>query len=141
MVDSRFERFLVIRLSAIGDCVHCSAAVRALREARPDACIGWMVEPKSAAVVVGSSLVDEVIVWDRDKEPLFPPGGLLAMRRRLLPYRFDTALDFQGLGRSAIVSLLSGAPRRIGFVDSREAGALAANVPCGTRASGSWVAE
>ena len=42
-----------------------SAAVTALRKACPDDYIAWVVEPKSAPVVVGNRYVDDVL-WERD---------------------------------------------------------------------------
>ncbi|MBD3173678.1 MAG: hypothetical protein GF320_00745 [Armatimonadia bacterium] len=118
---------LVIRLSAIGDCVMTSPAVAALREACPDDFIAWVVEPKSAPVVVGSEYVDEVIVWERRADSYFTPGAMANMQRRLRPYSFDVALDFHGIARSALVSAASKAPDRIAFLDAREGATLAAN--------------
>src|SRR4029453_6765328 len=38
------QRILIVRLSALGDVVHVLPLLDALRRARPDAHIGWLVE-------------------------------------------------------------------------------------------------
>lgn len=133
------RRILVIKLSSIGDCIHCSAAVRRLRDARPQDYIAWLVEPKSQAVVVGMPFVDEVIVLDRKVENVATPSGFRALRRRLAPYRFDTSIDFQGLGRSGLMALASGARTRVAYLDGREATSIAATVTWPTRSPRQWV--
>jgi ADP-heptose:LPS heptosyltransferase len=49
------------------------------------------------------------------KQELRSPLGLWRLRQRLKSQRFDLAIDPQGLTKSALVSWLSGARRRIGF--------------------------
>ncbi|MGE0001849.1 MAG: glycosyltransferase family 9 protein, partial [Fimbriimonadaceae bacterium] len=60
-------RFLVVRLSAIGDCVMAAHAVSSLRRAHPKADIVWAVQEKCAPVVASPGLADEVIVVPRER--------------------------------------------------------------------------
>src|SRR4029079_16263952 len=50
------------------------------------------------------------------------PREVLSLRRKLRSLRFDTAIDMQGLTKSAVAAWLSGAVRRVGFdgQDGRE---------------------
>jgi lipopolysaccharide heptosyltransferase I len=114
---------LVVKLSAIGDVVLSTAAVRALKRHMPDARITWVVEPKSAGVLEGNPDIDEIVIWRRDKF-----RDAVSVVRELRRRRFDYALDFQGLARSGIITLLSGARKRIGYADGRERSNLAYNV-------------
>jgi ADP-heptose:LPS heptosyltransferase len=41
--DGRIERLLIVRLSAMGDMIHTLPAAQALREAYPEAMIGWLI--------------------------------------------------------------------------------------------------
>ncbi len=59
------ERFLVVRLTALGDILHTVPAVAALRAAHPKARIDWVVERKWAPVIEGSPAISEVIPFDR----------------------------------------------------------------------------
>ena len=126
MTASSLKRILVVKLSAIGDVLMATPVSRALRTAFPDSYIAWVVEKKSADVVVGNPYLDEVIVWDRCKgmgsfgTAYCFTRSLASLRRELLARKFDVCVDLQGLIRSAGVCLVSGARRRIGFADGAE---------------------
>jgi len=113
-------RFLVVRLTALGDILHTVPAVAALRHAHPNARIDWVVERKWAPVLEGSPALDEVIPFDRRSV-----WGAMECVQRLRENRYTCAIDFQGLYKSSVLAGLSGAPRRIGFERSwaREGGA------------------
>jgi heptosyltransferase-1 len=104
------ESFLVVRLTALGDILHTLPAVAALRAAHPAAHIDWVVDRKWAPVLQGSPAVDKVIAFDR-----WSVSGGVSCVRRLRRGRYRCAVDFQGLYKSAVLALLSEAPRRIGF--------------------------
>ena len=113
-------RFLIVRLTALGDILHTVPAVAALRHAHPQARIDWVVERKWAPVLEGSPAIDEVIPFDRRSV-----WGAAECVQRLRENRYTCAIDFQGLYKSSVLAGLSGAPRRIGFERSwaREGGA------------------
>ena len=124
------ERILVVKLSAIGDVLMATPIAKALRTAFPGSYIAWVVERKSAEVIVGNPYLDEVIIWDRVKtsrrwnDSISNTTGFIKLRSQLRTKRFDVCLDAQGLMRSALVSLASNAPRRIGFADAGEKGSM-----------------
>ncbi len=111
-------RVLVVRLSAVGDCVHALPAVRALRAALPAAHVAWAVDDRAAPLLEGLDEVNEFLVMPRrslrGKSRWARWRALAAYRRRLRSGAFDAAVDFQGLAKSALVGYFSGAPRRIG---------------------------
>ncbi len=72
--------------------------------------IDWVVERKWAPVLEGSPAINEVIPFDR-RSAL----GAFDCVRRLRQNKYTCAIDFQGLYKSSVLALLSGAPRRIGF--------------------------
>ena len=100
-------RILIIRLSAIGDCVMASPLPQALRAHFPDAHIAWVVRDRSRAVVVGNPFLDEVIPWHGGLE------GLFATAKRVRAGGFDVVLETQGLLKSTLLMALSGAPHRL----------------------------
>lgn len=104
------ERFLVVRLTALGDILHTVPAVAALRAAHRKAKIDWIVERKWAPVLEGSPALDAVIAFDRRSV-----WSAIECVERLRENRYTCAIDFQGLYKSSILAALSGAPRRIGF--------------------------
>jgi heptosyltransferase-1 len=125
-------RILLVRLSSIGDVIVATPAIAALRAAFPQAHLAWLVEEKSADIVRGNPALDEVIVWERAATSRH--GRMRALRehldfaRRLRERRFDVAIDFQGLLRSALLVGLSGARWRIASEGSREGSRLFYNV-------------
>jgi len=114
------ERYLIVRLTALGDILHTLPAVAAIRAAHKNARIDWVVERKWAPVLEGSPAISEVIPFDRDS--VF---GALTCVRRLRQKNYTCAIDFQGLYKSSVLAMLSAAPRRIGFErgSAREQGA------------------
>jgi lipopolysaccharide heptosyltransferase I len=121
-------RILIVRLSAIGDCLHALPVLAALRERNPQACIGWAIEEASHGLLEGHPYVDRFHIFPRRAfkrrtgtlmERL---GRLNDFRRELREARYDVALDLQGLTKSGLVTWWSGATRRVGFAgdESRE---------------------
>ncbi len=100
-------RILIIRLSAIGDCVMASPIPQALRAHFPDAHIAWAVRDKSRAVVSGNPCLDEIIPWHGGL------GGLRGAAKLVRARRFDVVLETQGLIKSTLLMALSGAPHRL----------------------------
>lgn len=125
------ERYLVVRLTALGDILHTLPAVAALRAARKNARIDWLVERKWAPVLEGSPAINEVIPFDRGS--IF---GALTCVRRLRRENYTCAIDFQGLYKSSVLVGVSRAPRRIGFERAwaREPGAAILYTECVTPA-------
>ncbi|MGB6877611.1 MAG: glycosyltransferase family 9 protein [Candidatus Acidiferrales bacterium] len=113
-------RFLVLRMSALGDIIHTLPAVCALRESFPKATIDWLVDQKWASILEGNPCVNNVIAMNRGSWQ-----SVVACVRRLRKAKYTVAIDFQSLYRSAIFGWLSGAPQRLGFDAnySRESGA------------------
>ncbi len=117
-------RILFVKLGSIGDIVHTLPSLAAVRRALPRAEISWVVERRAAEILRDNPLLDRLIEVDTKALRRVPVSGetLLAPRqqlRRLRASTFDTALDFQGLLKSAAIARLSGAKLRYGF--SREA--------------------
>lgn len=116
-----FERILIVRLGAIGDVVHTLPALAALRRAWPQAHLAWAVERGGPAKLLqGNPLLDELIELDLRgwRKSLARARTWAAIRSSvagLRGRRFDLALDFQGLWKSAMVAWAAGVPRRWGF--------------------------
>ena len=100
------DRFLIIRLSSLGDIIHTLPAFAALRRNFPQAVIRWAVEEKGKEILDLVPGIDEVVIIDK-KNWLRSAGGVRG--------RDQVALDFQGLVKSALLAFLSRSRRRIGF--------------------------
>ncbi len=107
-------RFLIVRLSALGDTLMASPLAQALREAFPDAYVGWLVEKRCASVVDGNPYLNRLHLWDGTLK------GLWETVRDLRQEGYEIALDGQGLLKSALFPWLARIPVRVGFKDARE---------------------
>lgn len=119
MVQSSL-RFLVIRLSSIGDIVHALPAVAALGETFPQAEIHWAIEARFAPLLEGNPFVHRVVKLDTLgwRKHIVSPRTLKSVVRAVGALRevpFDVALDFQGLYKSAAIAWLSRSRERLGF--------------------------
>ncbi len=89
-------RILVVRLSSLGDIIHTIPAFSCLRKARPQDHIGWYVKRKGKEIIEILQGLDEIV-------ESYKSG------------KWDITIDFQGLIKSAFVSLKSKAKVRYGF--------------------------
>jgi lipopolysaccharide heptosyltransferase I len=103
-------RILAVRLGAMGDIVHTLPAVAALKRAHGGSHVTWIVEPQWAALLEGNPFVDQVLLLRRGSA-----GGLMESWRELRDGRFDFAVDFQGLLKSAVAAAAARAARIFGF--------------------------
>ena len=122
-------KILIVKLSAIGDVIHCLPVAAALKQALPDARVSWLVDKGSAELLVNNPCVDEVITFEgkRWSKDLKNPGSWASVGsdatkflRDLKGRGFDIALEMQGLFKSGALALASGAKIRIGFNGTRE---------------------
>ncbi len=113
-------RILIVKLGSIGDIIHTLPSLAAIRRALPDAVISWVVEERSAEILRGNTMIDNLIEVDTRslrggkviEEILLDASKQL---KGLRQFKFDIAIDFQGLWKSAMIGKLSGAKRRWGF--------------------------
>jgi lipopolysaccharide heptosyltransferase I len=113
-------RFLIIRLSSIGDIVHALPAVSALGKTFPEAEIDWVVEKRLAVLLKGNPYLRRVIELDTLgwRRNLVSFAMIADVGRGIAQLRddvYDAAIDFQGLAKSAIIARLSRSRHRIGF--------------------------
>jgi heptosyltransferase I len=118
------RKFLIIRLSSLGDIVHALPAVSALGRTHLQAEIHWIVEARHAGLLQGNPYVQRVISidthqWRKQLASLETLATIRGEVRQLRREEYDAAIDFQGLYKSALTAWLSGARERIGFVESR----------------------
>lgn len=103
---------VVIKLSAIGDVLHGVPTAVALRRAFPSARIGWAVEGRAADILAGHHAIDHLFRLPRGW--LKSPRTVMRLHRQLRWFGADVAIDLQGLLKSGVATLLSGARMRIG---------------------------
>ena len=115
------RRILVIRLDLIGDLVLSMTVVRALKRTYADAEIDLLALPSSAQIVRYDPDLSNIIAYDPNawRRPKSLVQGrnwrdALRVMRQLRARRYDVAVSVFG-NWAAILAVLSGARRRVGF--------------------------
>jgi heptosyltransferase I len=131
------HRILIVRLSSMGDIIHGLPAAAMLREAFPQASIGWLIEERWAELLCALStprsgkrsperpLVDAVhtVQLKRWRSALLASQTwerIAASLSDLRSRQYDIAIDLQGAARSAILARWSGACTIYGATQPRE---------------------
>ncbi|MDX2132587.1 MAG: glycosyltransferase family 9 protein [Planctomycetota bacterium] len=119
------QRILLIRPSALGDVARTVPVLVSLRDAFPGAHIDWLVQDTFADVVRAHPALSGVVPFPRREFRLSRPARVVAFLRSLRARRYDVVIDAQGLARSGLMTLATGAPHRVGHADAREGARLA----------------
>lgn len=123
---------LIVKLSAIGDVIHTLPSLAALRKLYPAAHITWVVEEAAASLICNHPLLDEVLVSRRKSwltdfrrgEILRPLREINLFLKQLRKRPYDLVIDFHGLFKSAVIVLLSGGKRKLGYDSLQELSGL-----------------
>ncbi|MFO0901849.1 MAG: glycosyltransferase family 9 protein [Pirellulales bacterium] len=103
-------RVLLVRLSAIGDCLLTLPMACAIKAKYPHSQLTWVVERAAASLLEGHAAIDRLIVLP--KQWYKSPREIWKLRQTLRASRFDVAFDPQSLTKSAAIAWLSGTARR-----------------------------
>lgn len=131
MSDAPPRRILLVRPSALGDVCRTVPVLASLKRQFPEARIDWLVQEEFVEAVSGHPDLERVVPFPRRRlgrwwylsgEGRRTFAGLVRALRGGDGARYDLAIDCQGLVRSGIFTLISGARRRVGFADARELG-------------------
>lgn len=131
------ERLLIVRLSAMGDVIHTLPAAYALREAYPNASIGWLIEERWAELLCAPGaphrgprspqrpLADWVHTvnltgWPKSLGTIATLQQIATVWNDVRSARYEIAVDLQGAIRSALLARWSGAGIVYGAAEPRE---------------------
>lgn len=111
-------KWLIVRFSAIGDCVMAAHVPSRIRRAEPDSVIHWAVERRCSDVVDVERLCQAKHEIPRDvwRKARWSPAtwrANLAYYARLRRERFDVGLDLQGHLKTALCLRLAMPARRL----------------------------
>ena len=125
-------KLLIVRVGALGDVLHALPAAAALRNARPDWTIDWVVDPRWAPLLVNSEGRGEIVnrvhlaetkMWSAAPLSWKTLRSVAKLRRELRNERYDLVVDMQGTMRSAVIGRFARAPGFAGYENPREAAA------------------
>lgn len=117
--------YLIIKPGSLGDVIHSLPVAAAIKAARPEASLGWVIDDRWAPLLKGNPDIDKVAVFPRTQfRGLF--GGLksLPWLAGLKGIQAEQCLDLQGLLRSGIMARMSRSKKILGLSDAREGASL-----------------
>src|SRR5438309_5884425 len=121
------QRLALIKPSALGDIVHALPVLTALRRRYAEAHITWVVNRAYEPLLQGHPDLDATLPFDRAAirgNPVAAVRSYVSFTATLHRQRFDLVIDLQGLLRSNLMALATGAPRRVGLSTAREGARL-----------------
>lgn len=112
------KRILLIKISAVGDCVLATPSIRAVRQKYPKAYIALLIGRIESQALKGCPYIDEMIIYDRkgrDKGWL----RFFELAAEVRRYGFEEVVDLQNNSKSHMFAFLSAAPDRYGYRKGR----------------------
>ncbi len=117
------RRIALLKPSALGDIVHALPVLTALRIRFPAARITWVVNTAYEPLIRNHPDLTDTLPFDRG---IFKKGLWKSLRyavsfgAELRRRQFDLVIDLQGLLRTGLMCLATGAPVRVGSANARE---------------------
>ena len=105
------KSILIVLTGSLGDIARALCLPARIKGHLPQSRITWLVENRWKDLVADHPYIDTVLVFERTWR-IQPAAKILG---RLRSGRYDITLDLQRILKSGLLSLASGADRRIGF--------------------------
>ena len=130
------ERILIVNPFGIGDVLFTTPLIRAIRQAFPEASIGYLCNRRTERILRHNPHLNEVFVYERDelvglwhRSPREWVAALAGLLGRIRRSRFDLVIDLSLGERYSFLLMLLGIHRRVGFDYRRRGRFLTATLP------------
>jgi heptosyltransferase I len=124
-----YKRILIVRLSALGDTALTLPLLFALREAIPNAHMGWVVGEAAAPLLENLPQLNRIHIWEKSTRN---PLDMWRLIKEIRAEAYEVSIDPQGLTRSSILPYFAGIAKRVGFapapLEGRELAPLFTNL-------------
>ncbi|MCQ2650349.1 lipopolysaccharide heptosyltransferase I [Helicobacter pylori] len=109
-------KIAIVRLSALGDIIVSAVFLALIKERFTDAQIEWFVDERFGAILEHSPYIDKLhpIALKRALKT-FNPLKIFKLFKSLRAYEYDIIIDMQGLVKSALITQMLKAPKKVGF--------------------------
>ena len=111
---SAYRDIAIVMLSAIGDAVHVLPVANAIKRARPEASITWVIQPAAHRLVYNHPAIDEFILFPRSRGARVI-GDYLTTARRLRRKRYDLVLALQVYMKAGLLTAAIRSQFKLGF--------------------------
>ncbi|MGL2737209.1 lipopolysaccharide heptosyltransferase I [Helicobacter pylori] len=109
-------KIAIVRLSALGDIIVSAVFLAAIKERFTDAQIEWFVDERFGAILEHSPYIDKLHpIALKSALTTFNPLKIFKLFKNLRAYEYDIIIDMQGLIKSALITQMLKAPKKVGF--------------------------
>ncbi|GAA9497854.1 lipopolysaccharide heptosyltransferase I [Helicobacter pylori] len=109
-------KIAIVRLSALGDIIVSAVFLAVIKECLPDAQIEWFVDERFSAILEHSPYIDKLHpIALKSTLTTFNPLKIFKLFKSLRAYEYDIIIDMQGLVKSALITQMLKAPKKVGF--------------------------
>ncbi|MFP6297381.1 lipopolysaccharide heptosyltransferase I [Helicobacter pylori] len=109
-------KIAIVRLSALGDIIVSAVFLAAIKECLPNAQIEWFVDERFGAILEHSPYIDKLHpIALKSTLTTFNPLKIFKLFKSLRAYEYDIVIDMQGLVKSALITQMLKAPKKVGF--------------------------
>jgi heptosyltransferase-1 len=119
------KKILIVKPSSLGDVVHSLPFLDSIRTGFPKSEIHWVIAKGLEGLLEGHPMISSLVVINKDMWKKVSGTGetvreIRQLFRRLRGEGYDMVIDLQGLLRSGLIAMCTGAPLRVGFAEARE---------------------
>ncbi|GAA8429827.1 lipopolysaccharide heptosyltransferase I [Helicobacter pylori] len=109
-------KIAIVRLSALGDIIVSAVFLAVIKECLPNAQIEWFVDERFGAILEHSPYIDKLHpIALKSALTTFNPLKIFKLFKFLRAYEYDIVIDMQGLVKSALITQMLKAPKKVGF--------------------------
>ncbi|MGL2624510.1 lipopolysaccharide heptosyltransferase I [Helicobacter pylori] len=109
-------KIAIVRLSALGDIIVSAVFLAAIKERFTDVQIEWFVDERFSAILEHSPYIDKLHpIALKSALTTFNPLKIFKLFKNLRAYEYDMIIDMQGLIKSALITQMLKAPKKVGF--------------------------
>ncbi|WP_231263797.1 lipopolysaccharide heptosyltransferase I [Helicobacter pylori] len=109
-------KIAIVRLSALGDIIVSAVFLALVKERFTNAQIEWFVDERFSAILEHSPYIDKLHpIALKSTLTTFNPLKIFKLFKSLRAYEYDIVIDMQGLIKSALITQMLKAPKKVGF--------------------------
>ncbi|BAW55901.1 lipopolysaccharide heptosyltransferase I [Helicobacter pylori] len=109
-------KIAIVRLSALGDIIVSAVFLALIKERFANAQIEWFVDERFGAILEHSPYIDKLHpIALKSTLTTFNPLKIFKLFKSLRTYEYDIVIDMQGLIKSALITQMLKAPKKVGF--------------------------
>ncbi|EJB19192.1 lipopolysaccharide heptosyltransferase I [Helicobacter pylori CPY6081] len=109
-------KIAIVRLSALGDIIVGAVFLALIKERFANAQIEWFVDERFSAILEHSPYIDKLHpIALKSTLTTFNPLKIFKLFKSLRAYEYDIVIDMQGLIKSALITQMLKAPKKVGF--------------------------